>query len=242
MQFLDTFLFISLPYIAIVVFLVGTIYRYKSTSFKYSSLSSGFLEKRTLFWGSMPFHWGILVLFIGHLLAFLVPGAVLAWNGDPVRLLIQEMTAFAFGLSVLWGLSMLTFRRFSSPRIRSVTNPMDAVILTLLIAQTLLGLWTAYNYRWGSSWFASTATPYLRSILVFQPDPAAIYSLPWSIKLHIVGGYLIVLLIPFTRLVHLLVVPFHYLWRPYQRVIWNWKRRAVRDQHTDWTTTRPKNT
>ena len=242
MQFLDTFLFIAFPYIALFIFLVGTIYRYRSTSFKYSSLSSGFLEKRTLFWGSMPFHWGIIFLFFGHLAAFLIPSGVLAWNGDPMRLLVLEVVAFVFGLSVLWGLVMLIIRRFSSSRIRAVTNPMDVVIVTLLIVQTVLGLWTALNFRWGSSWFAATLTPYLQSIFIFQPEPAAVFALPWSIKLHIVGAYTIILLIPFTRLVHLLVVPIHYLWRPYQRVIWNWKRRSVRDPQTDWTITRPKNT
>lgn len=239
---LDTFLFTGLPYIALVIFLVGTIYRYRVTSFNYSSLSSGFLEKRTLFWGSMPFHWGILFLFFGHLVAFLIPRGVLAWNSDPVRLLILEVTAFVFGLSVLWGLTALVVRRFSSPRIRAVTSAMDIVILVLLLVQTVLGLWTALNFRWGSSWFAASLTPYLRSILMLQPDTAAIVAMPWSIKFHVIGAYLIVLLIPFTRLVHLLVVPIHYLWRPYQRVIWNWKRESIRAPKSGWTQTRPKNT
>ncbi|MFQ5569601.1 MAG: respiratory nitrate reductase subunit gamma [Rhodothermales bacterium] len=241
MSALDNFLFIGLPYIALVVFLVGTIYRYRATSFKYSSLSSGFLEKRTLFWGSMPFHWGILFLFVGHLIAFVIPSGVLAWNSQPVRLLILEVAAFIFGLSVLWGLIMLTIRRFSSPRIRSVTNYMDIAIVGLIIAQTVLGLWIALEFRWGSTWFAATLTPYLRSIFTLQPEIAAVSAMPWIIKLHIVGAYLIVLLIPFSRLVHLLVAPFHYLWRPYQRVIWNWGKRDVRDPKTGWSTTKPRN-
>ncbi len=242
MQALDTFLFIVLPYVAMVVFFVGTIYRYRATKFKYSTLSSGFLEKRTLFWGSMPFHWGLLFLFFGHLAAFLIPSGVLAWNSEPVRLLVLEVSALVFGLSVLWGLVMLIIRRFASSRIRSVTSPMDIVIISLLLAQTILGLWSAVNFRWGSSWFAASITPYLRSILILQPEPGAIAALPLSMKLHIVGAYLILLLIPFTRLVHLLVVPVHYLWRPYQRVIWNWKKEAIRDPKTGWTVTRPKNT
>ena len=242
MQALDTFLFAGLPYVALAVFLVGTIYRYRATSFKYSSLSSGFLEKRTLFWGSMPFHWGIMILFFGHLIAFLIPSGVLAWNSHPVRLLILEVTAFVFGLAVLWGLIMLIVRRLTSARIRSVTNYMDIVILVLLVAQTVLGLWTAWAFRWGSSWFAATLTPYLRSIFVLQPDTAAVSALPWVVKLHVVGAFLIVLLIPFSRLVHILVVPVHYLWRPYQRVIWNWGKDKVRDPNTGWGVTDPKNT
>jgi nitrate reductase gamma subunit len=241
MQPLETFLFIGLPYIALVIFLVGTIYRYRVTSFKYSSLSSGFLEKRTLFWGSMPFHWGILFLFFGHLTAFLIPSAVLAWNSEPLRLLILEVTAFVFGLSVLLGLIMLIARRFSSARIRAVTSWMDVFIVVILLIQTMLGLWTALNFRWGSSWFASSLTPYLRSIVALQPDISAITAMPWSIKFHVIGAYLIVLVIPFSRLVHFLVVPLHYLWRPYQRVIWNWKRRSIRDPQSGWTPTPPRN-
>lgn len=242
MQSLDSFLFTTLPYIALVVFFVGTIWRYRATSFKYSSLSSGFLEKRRLFWGSMPFHWGLMVLFFGHLIAFLIPSGVLAWNSDPVRLLVLEVMAFAFGLSVLWGMINLILRRLTNDRIRSVTKPMDIVIEVLLLVQIVLGLWTAFEFRWGSSWFASSLTPYLRSIFTLQPDASAIIAMPWTIKFHIIGAFLIVALIPFTRLVHVLVIPLHYLWRPYQRVMWNWKREAIRRPESGWTPTQPKNT
>jgi len=61
------------------------------------------------------------------------------------------------------------------------------------------------------------------------------------IQLHISLAFVIVLLIPFTRLVHLLVPPLHYLWRPYQRVIWNWDRKKVRDPKEPWSVTKPQN-
>ena len=67
------FLFVGLPYIAVAVFLIGTIVRYRSTGFKVSSLSSQFLEGKKLFWGAVPFHWGIVAVFLGHLAAFLIP-------------------------------------------------------------------------------------------------------------------------------------------------------------------------
>ena len=241
MQSLDSFLYTGLPYVALVTFLVGTIWRYRASGFKYSSLSSGFLERKQLFWGSMPFHWGLMMLFFGHLIAFLIPSAVIAWNREPLRLLVLEISAFAFGLSVLWGLVILITRRLSTGRIRAVTRPMDIVIELLLIAQTVLGLWTALEFRWGSSWFASSLTPYLQSIFVLQPDATAIMAMPWQIKFHVVGAYLIVALIPFTRLVHLLVFPLHYLVRPYQKVVWYWKRESVRNPKSGWTPTRPRN-
>jgi len=49
------------------------------------------------------------------------------------------------------------------------------------------------------------------------------------------------LVLPFTRLVHFLVAPLHYIGRPYQRVIWNWDRKKIRDPETRWSPTRPKN-
>lgn len=238
---LNNFFLIGLPYIALAVFLIGSILRYTSAKFKVSSLSSQFLEGRQLFWGSVPFHMGMLFLVFGHLTAFLIPRGVLAWNSHPVRLIVLEVTAFIFGIAVLIGLANLIYRRFNNPRISMVTTRMDYAILSLLLLQVVTGLWVAYNFRWGSSWFSSVLTPYLWSIFRFQPDAGAVSALPWVIKLHIVGAYCIVLLIPFTRLMHFLVVPLDYLWRPYQQVMWNWPRKEVRKSWTPWSIHRPKN-
>ncbi len=241
MTYFDSFFFVAFPYVALTIFLIGSIYRYRSAPFTYSSLSSQFLEGRRLFWGSVPFHWGILVVGLGHLLAFLFPKTTLAWNSVPVRLIILEVSAFVFGLAVLAGLLQLFVRRMSNARVRAVTSRADVVVEVLLIAQVFLGCWIAVGYRWGSSWFASDLTPYLRSIFTFDPQIAAVSAMPLVIKLHVIGAFLILLLIPFTRLAHLLVVPLHYLVRPYQRVLWNWDRRRVRDPKTAWSKARPKN-
>jgi len=239
---LDNVTLIGLPYAAVVVFLVGTIYRYKATKFRFSSLSSQFLEGRQLFWGSVPFHWGILVLFFGHLIAFLVPRSLLAFNSQPVRLLIIEVSAFMFALVVLAGLITLFRRRLLNPRLKVVTSKMDVGVELLLIVEVVLGIIVALTYRWGSSWFAAVLTPYLRSVVMFHPDISAVSLMPWLVKLHIIGAYLILMLIPFSRLVHILVVPLHYIWRPYQVVIWSWNRRKVRRANSEWTPTRPTNT
>ncbi len=238
---LNDFLLIGLPYIAIVLAIVGSIWRYRSTKFKYSSLSSQFLEGKQLFWGSVPFHWGILVLFFGHLIGFLFPSSVLAWNSEPVRLIIIEISAFIFAVAVFIGLVNLLYRRFTHERIRVVSSKMDYTILILLLLQVITGMWIAYSFRWGSSWFASVITPYLWSIFTFQPDIAAVSAFPWMVKIHIVGAYIIVLMLPFTRLVHFLVPPINYLWRPYQQVYWNWDKNKVRKPSTIWTVKRPKN-
>ncbi len=241
MAFYNNFFFIVLPYLAIIIFLIGTIYRFRAVKFNYSSLSSQFFETRKLYWGSVPFHWGIVFLFFGHLIAFLVPSYVLLWNQQPLRLAILELTAFTFGLMTLIGLINLFYRRLSNEHVRKVTNYADIVLEILLLAEIVLGLWIAVGYRWGSSWFAVVLSPYLKSVFNLNPQIDAVVMLPLVIQLHIVFAFIILLIIPFTRLVHLLVFPLNYLWRPYQKVIWNWDRKKIRNPQTSWTLHKPKN-
>lgn len=241
MNALNTFLFVAFPYVAVMVFIVGVAYRYRQKGFTVSSLSSQFLEGKQLFWGTIPFHFGILVVFGGHLTAFLLPRATLAWNSIPLRLIVLEVTAFTFGLSMLIGLVALMYRRFSNARIRAVTTPMDVVLELLLLAQVVLGCWIALGFRWGSSWFAADLTPYLWSLVRLSPETPAVFALPWVIKLHIVGAFALILIVPFSRLVHFVVAPLNYIVRPYQQVIWNWDRKTIRDPNTPWSEARPRN-
>jgi nitrate reductase gamma subunit len=107
---------------------------------------------------------------------------------------------------------------------------MDVVVLLVLLVQVILGVYTALFYRWGSSWYATSAVPYLRSLFTLQPDLKMIAPLPMAVKAHILNAFVFLAILPFSRLVHMLVVPIHYLWRPYQLVIWNGDRRKLRGQ------------
>lgn len=232
---LDYLLFGTLPYVALAVFLVGSIYRYMFKGFQVSSLSSQFLEGNQLFYGSQFFHWGIIMLFFGHLIGFMVPSAVVAWNGSPVRLLILEFTAFGFALSCLVGLLLLIKRRLTTKRVQMVTGPMDYVVYIVLLLQIISGIGIAYFGRWGSNWFAAVMTPYLRSVFAFNPNVDLIAQLSTSntiamlmVKTHIASAFLIIGIIPFTRFVHFLVAPVDYIWRRYQVVIWNWNHKEIR--------------
>jgi nitrate reductase gamma subunit len=237
----NNFFFIGLPYAAMVIMLVGSIMRYMNFGFKISSLSSQFLEGKELFYGSRPFHWGLIFLFFGHLVAFLFPRSVIAWNSIPVRLLILEVSALGFGLSALFGLTMLVIRRAKNRRLIMVTSKMDVFVYVILFTQIVSGLWVAYFVRWGSAWFPTVLTPYLKSIFLFDPDITAIAALPLSVKIHIVSAFTLIGIIPFTRFMHFLVYPFTYFYRNYQYVIWNWDRKQIRSSRKLVNGVRSKN-
>lgn len=213
-------LFVVLPYLAMFVFFLGTIVRYRRTPFTYSSLSSQLLENRQHFWSLVPFHYGIVVVLAGHVVAFLFPRQLLLWNAVPVRLWILEITALAFGLLALVGIAGAIVRRLTVPNVRAVTTPLDGVVLALLLAQIALGVAVAVLHPWGSSWFAATMTPYLWSLVLLQPDLGYVAAMPLLVKLHVIGAFLLIGVTPFTRLVHVLVTPNPYLWRRPQVVRW----------------------
>jgi nitrate reductase gamma subunit len=151
---------------------------------------------------------------------------VLAWNARPLRLYVLELSALTGGLLALVGLANIIVRRITSARARKVTSTVDWVLYVLLFLQMFLGVYTAVVFRWGASWFAAGAAPYLWSLATFQPDIAFVTPLPLLVKAHVVGAFLVIALFPFTRLVHILVIPNMYLWRKPQVVIWNRERAA----------------
>ena len=78
----------------------------------------------------------------------------------------------------------------------------------------------AVFHPWGSAWFAGAISPYLWSLVRFNPDLGYVTLLPMGVKIHIVMAYLLIVITPFTRLVHILVTPNPYLWRRPQVVRW----------------------
>ena len=219
----DYLLFVAFPYVAVLLAVVVSVYRFRSDRYSFSTLSSQFLEGRRLFWGSAPFHYGLLLVLLGHLIAIVLPSTVVWFNGVPVRLYALEITGLALGILALLGLLALIYRRAVTTRIRAVTSPMDVVLLLLLLTQIGTGLYVAIFARWGSAWFVHTATPYLWSLAKLSPEPQLVAALPLVVKLHILNAWALIAIVPFTRLVHFLIVPIGYLWRPYQVVVWNRK-------------------
>lgn len=221
----DAFLFVGLPYIAIVTALVAGYWRWKTNRYSLSSRSSQFLEDRTLLWGSAPWHIGIITVLLGHIIAGLAPQVWSSILTVPGALFAIETLGIACGILALVGLSVLIARRVTSARVQAVTTSMDLVVVGLLAAQILVGLLSALTFRYGSAWSTGTVVPYFWSLVMLRPDMTYVADFPMLFKLHIVGGWLLILLLPFTRLMHLLFLPLSYIWRAPQIVIWNNARR-----------------
>jgi nitrate reductase gamma subunit len=222
---LDVMLFIVFPYVALAVGIVGTIYRYRTNQYSFTSMSSQFLETDLQFWGSTLWHYGILPTSIIHLAGFAIPKVMAAAHGTPELLYISELAGKVLGIMALVGAGILLYRRLTSPKIRAITTTMDWIILSLLFGQVFFGLILAFVYRWGATWFLHTATPWMNSLAFFQPAPQYVTALPLAHKVHFLTGFLLFALMPFSRLVHIATFPLSYIWRRFQLVIWT-RRKA----------------
>ncbi len=215
----NEFLFGAMPYLVFGMAVAVTFFRWKLHPFSVSSLSSQLLESRRLYWGSIPFHWGLSTILVGHLAALAVPQGFRWWNGVPIRLYLLEVTGLALAIWAAVGIAVLVWRRWSTPRIRAVTKPMDMVVLGIVAVQIVTGIWIAVGYRWGSYWGTSVFVPYFRSLFSLHPQPEFIEPLPFVLKLHAFSFFVFVAAFPFSRLVHILSLPLGYTTRPWQRVV-----------------------
>ncbi len=218
---LDLLLFVVLPYVALFTAVVGMTYRYWKRPRSVSSFSSQLLEGRQHFWAIVLFHYGVLATLAGHAVGLLWPQRILAWNRQPMRLYALEALSIALGMTAFLGIVLAITRRASTPRLWAVTSKADCILLALIFAQLLTGLSVAFFFPWGSYWYHASAVPYLRSVFSLHPDGAYVAAMPAIVKAHVTGAWLLVLLIPFTRLAHVLVAPLPYLFRKPQVSRWH---------------------
>lgn len=216
----NTIIFVVAPYVAIIVAVGATMYRTRKAEFSVSSYSTQLLEHEKLFWGSFSFHWGILAILTAHFLALIMPVVFDIWNGSQIRLYILEITGFALAGWALGGLIILIYRRITSRRVQVVTTKMDIVVLVLVLAQIITGMWIALGYRFGSFWGTSVFVPYMWSLITLRPRPELVAPLPFVLQLHAGLFWAFLIAFPFSRLVHIITLPIPYLVRPWQKVVW----------------------
>ena len=70
---MNTFLWGVLPYLCVASLVGGTIWRYRYDKFGWTTRSSQLYESRLLRIGSPLFHFGILLVFVGHVGGLVIP-------------------------------------------------------------------------------------------------------------------------------------------------------------------------
>lgn len=213
----DYLFWVALPYAVLAIFVLGHIYRYITDPMSWTSKSSELLEKKLLRFGSMPFHYGIILVLAGHVIGLLIPKAVHEALGlsDHVYHIIAVIGGLFAGFLTLLGLIVLTYRRFAIKRVLANSSAGDIVVLVLLLLVVLAGLTATLSNIDGSFDYRENIAPWLRGILTLRPDPTLMVDVPIIFKLHIFLVMLLFAVWPFTRLVHVLSFPVVYIWRSY---------------------------
>ncbi|GAA0424719.1 respiratory nitrate reductase subunit gamma [Streptomyces luteireticuli] len=208
-----------LPYIALVVFVLGHVWRYRYDKFGWTTRSSQLYENRLLRIGSPVFHFGILLVLIGHVGGLLVPKSwtEAAGIGEHAYHVTAVALGTAAGVCTLGGLAVLVVRRRTVGPVFSATTRNDKAMYLSLTVTILLGLSATVvaNIVGGGYDYRTTISPWFRSLSALHPDPRLMTGAPVLFQLHAVSALLLFSFWPFTRLVHMLTAPVGYLWRPY---------------------------
>lgn len=219
---MTTFLWVVFPYLALATFVVGLIWRFRYDKFGWTTRSSQLYEAKLLSIGSPLFHFGLLFALLGHLMGLVIPKA---WTdalgiSQEAYHLVAVAGGLVSGAMIVVGFVILVFRRRTVKTVFNATTVNDKVMYLVLGLVIAFGMWNTistalgeligahYNYREGVS-------PWFRSIFTFSPDAALIANAPLQFQVHAFLAFLLLLIWPFTRLVHVFSAPFGYLTRPY---------------------------
>lgn len=218
MTWLDILLWGIAPYLMVVVLVGGTIWRYRYDKFGWTTRSSELYESRLLRIGSPLFHFGLLVVIIGHVIGLIIPkGLTDAVGVSQQTYHIQALLLGSVaGLSTLAGIAILIYRRRTTGPVFRATTRNDKLMYVVLVAAIVAGLTTTLlgvggeepNYR-------LTVAPWFRSLFILRPDVNAMTKAGLAFQLHTLIGMALFTLWPFTRLVHAFTAPLNYLFRPY---------------------------
>jgi nitrate reductase gamma subunit len=220
-DYLNLILFGIYPYIALSVFLIGSLIRFDREQYSWRSGSSQLLRARQLRWGSNLFHVGVLFILAGHVVGLLTPHQlytlVITVEAKQMLAIVSGGTA---GVFCFIGLTMLIHRRLFDSRIRKTSSVMDILILLMIWAQLVLGLITLpFSLHHADGSVMLRLSEWAQRIVTFRGGAAdQIFGLAWPYQLHLVMGMTLFLLFPFSRLVHIWSAPVGYLFRNYQVV------------------------
>ncbi|WDL97552.1 respiratory nitrate reductase subunit gamma [Alicyclobacillus sp. ALC3] len=212
------FWWVIYPYLTLGLMIVGTVYRFVYGQRRWGSKSSEVLEKKWLRYGSLLFHWGILLVIGGHVLGLLVPLAVYHDLGVSNELYhkVADLFGGLAGFAAFVGVTILLFRRIANARVRSNSSAGDFVALALLFIVVGLGdaVTIGANNIYGPYEYRATVGPWIRDTLTLHPAAALMTSVPTLLQIHIIASFALLAASPFTRLVHVWSAPVTYPLRP----------------------------
>ncbi len=223
LDYVNTLLFGIYPYVCLVVLLIGSLIRFDREPYTWKSDSSQMLRRGQLRLGSNLFHYGVIIVILGHFAGFLAPHWTVDWALSPVghQLLAMVVGGIA-GFVAIIGLTILLARRLGDPRIRLNSRKWDIAVALMLWSQLALGLLTVplSAFHMDGALF-ETLTSYVKAVVTLNSGAAALMlGVPLIYKLHILLGFTLFLVSPFTRMIHIWggAGALAYLFRPYQIV------------------------
>ena len=227
MNYIEQFLFGIYPYIAMIVFLAGSLIRFDREQYTWKSDSSQLLRHGQLRWGSNLFHVGVLFLLFGHFAGLLTPHSVYELLiSAAAKQTLAIVSGGIAGSMALVGLILLVHRRLAEPRIRSTSTRMDIFILLWILATLVLGLVSiAFSLQHRDGSMMLVLGDWAQHIMTFRAGAADLLTnVPLIYKIHLFFGLTVFLLFPFSRLVHIWsgFATVSYVFRAYQVV----RRRA----------------
>ncbi|MFG2088642.1 MULTISPECIES: respiratory nitrate reductase subunit gamma [unclassified Spirillospora] len=212
-------LWVALPYVTIAVFVLGHIWRYRYDKFGWTTRSSQLYERRLLRIGSPLFHFGILVVALGHVGGLVIPDGWTEAVGVTEHMyhIVAVVLGTIAGFCTLAGLAILIYRRRTVGPVFAATTRNDKMMYAVLALTILLGLaaTVAANIVGGGYNYRETVSPWFRSVFYLRPDPDLMTGVPILFQLHALSALVLFGIWPFTRLVHMLTAPLGYLTRPY---------------------------
>jgi nitrate reductase gamma subunit len=213
----DLLLWLVLPYVAMAVFLIGHVWRYRHDQFGWTTRSTQLLEGRRLRPAVLLFHGGLFAVLGGHVLGLIVPASLTERLGvSEDRYHAVSVTAgTASGTVMLIGFVLLLARRTTDPRVRATTTGADRLTYLLLGLMLATGMWATVgeNLLGGGYDYRATVSPWFRGLFTLDPDTSLIAGAPLVYRLHVTCAWLLLAFWPFSRLVHAWSAPVGYLAR-----------------------------
>src|SRR3974377_2372269 len=113
-NYVNTLLFGVYPYVCLAVLLIGSLIRFDREPYTWKSDSSQVLRAGQLRLGSNLFHYGVIVVILGHFAGFLAPHWALDWALDPVAHQFLAMVVGGIAARIaISGLTILLHRRLA---------------------------------------------------------------------------------------------------------------------------------